>query len=194
VISCKVIFLDIDGVLATDDSDYIYFDKKCVEVLNSILEQVPAKIVVTSSWRLHFNLKGLRKMADRGGSYFLDENGDNKVSDEDDFYSSEEYFDLLKKADSPPYLDSSVIIGKTECLRKNPGLSETESWGRGYEIEQWLEYAKDKINVESYLVLDDDSFDLATHAHRMVVTDTPIGLVPSDVEKCLAILNTPIIN
>ena len=74
----KVIFLDIDGVLATD-SEFMMnrtkfrtkypeanelripypFNSDCVKIFNEILEQTDAKIVLSSDWRLHWNLEEL---------------------------------------------------------------------------------------------------------------------------------------
>jgi len=74
----KVIFLDIDGVLATDKqfmgnrnkfnqkNDWAKelrvpygFDKGCVKVFNEILEKTEAVIVLSSDWKLHWDLSQL---------------------------------------------------------------------------------------------------------------------------------------
>ena len=88
----KVIFLDNDGVICLDnnwggrtkkwneyrklnpDQDILGlapvevrfddFDKKAVKVLNQVLEETGAEIVVSSDWRLHANLEEL-------GEYYL---------------------------------------------------------------------------------------------------------------------------
>lgn len=71
----KVIFLDIDGVLATNkqymmnrkkfwdknsiakDTRIPYpFDPKCVKIFNEILDTTGADIVLSSDWKLHFSL------------------------------------------------------------------------------------------------------------------------------------------
>jgi hypothetical protein len=73
-----VIFLDIDGVLATDKQFFMNrqkyqrknpeaaelgapypFDPGCVERLNTILEQTGARIVISSDWRLHWGIADL---------------------------------------------------------------------------------------------------------------------------------------
>lgn len=59
----KSIFLDIDGVLATEESsrlgwheEFAYpFDIDCVAVLNEILKNTSAEIILTSNWRLCLN-------------------------------------------------------------------------------------------------------------------------------------------
>jgi hypothetical protein len=74
----KTIFLDIDGVLATDkefmgnrtkfrqkypDADRLRipypFNKRAVEVFNEILDATDAEIVLSSDWRLHWDLEEL---------------------------------------------------------------------------------------------------------------------------------------
>ena len=77
----KIIFLDIDGVLATD-REFIMnrtkfrkknpeamelnipypFNKGCVKIFNEILTETDAKIVLSSDWRLHWNLEQLDKI------------------------------------------------------------------------------------------------------------------------------------
>ena len=67
----KTIFLDIDGVLATprqfsspnisEELNCYPFDKKCVKVLNEILNKTNARIIITSDWKLHFDIEKLDK-------------------------------------------------------------------------------------------------------------------------------------
>lgn len=77
----KVIFLDIDGVLATHKEFWVCrpkyykkypeaeelkipypFNKGCVKVLNEILEKTDAEIVLSSDWRTHWTLDELDKI------------------------------------------------------------------------------------------------------------------------------------
>jgi hypothetical protein len=77
----SIIFLDIDGVLATnkqymmnrkkfqDKNDIAKelrirypFDPKCVKVFNEILDITGADIVLSSDWRVHFSLEDLDKI------------------------------------------------------------------------------------------------------------------------------------
>lgn len=72
----KIIFLDIDGILAlafgsmkTDNKwDAYPFDKKAVKVLNKILKETDAEIVLSSDWKHHYSLKQLTEI-------FLEFNG-----------------------------------------------------------------------------------------------------------------------
>lgn len=76
----KVIFLDIDGVLAVhqdDESDISFFLKgttypftpECVMVLNEILRLTNAEIVLTSSWRLFFNREEIQRIFEENGVF-----------------------------------------------------------------------------------------------------------------------------
>jgi hypothetical protein len=77
----KVIFLDIDGVISTykqysmnrtkfrkkygwaDELKVPYpFDKKCVDILNEIIDKTDCEIVLSSDWRRHWNLSDLDKI------------------------------------------------------------------------------------------------------------------------------------
>lgn len=62
----KTIFLDIDGVLVvSDNADEDYsenpppFDPECVKVLNQILSETNAIIVLSSTWKKVWDLKRL---------------------------------------------------------------------------------------------------------------------------------------
>lgn len=72
----KVIFLDIDGVLNhelwfknwikykkeninTIEKERRWFDPRCIELLNRLVRETNAKIVISSSWRLGSSLEDL---------------------------------------------------------------------------------------------------------------------------------------
>ena len=66
----KIIFLDLDGVIVVGwntSKQYLWgdqekFDQKCVNVLNDIIRQTDAEIVLSSDWRHHFTLEQLDQM------------------------------------------------------------------------------------------------------------------------------------
>lgn len=47
----RALFLDIDGVLNHGDTD-TYFETEKIEILNKILSETNASLVVTSTWRI----------------------------------------------------------------------------------------------------------------------------------------------
>lgn len=82
----KIIFLDIDGVLATDKEFMTNrtkfrtkypemnelkvpypWNKGAVEVFNEILDATDAEIVLSSDWKLHWNLDELKKIFEWNG-------------------------------------------------------------------------------------------------------------------------------
>ena len=81
-----IIFLDIDGVLATniqfqmnkerfhekhawaDELRVPYpFDPECVNILNEIIETTDAEIVLSSDWKLHWNILELHEIFHQNG-------------------------------------------------------------------------------------------------------------------------------
>ena len=77
----KTLFLDIDGVLATNKeynkNRHKFWNKfpefrelnvpypynpDCVRILNEILEETDADIVLSSDWKLHWNLEDMDKI------------------------------------------------------------------------------------------------------------------------------------
>ncbi|MEG1009216.1 MAG: HAD domain-containing protein [Clostridia bacterium] len=164
----KVIFLDIDGVLNTNDyisalytkhlyksnhdktafNDTLYrdkygylFDPRTVTHLESICYKTGAKIVISSTWRLS-GLKTMQNMF-----------RDRKIEAE--------------------------VIDITHCHVDRI---------RGKEIQQWL----DNNEIESYCILDDDSDMLQSQQNNFVLVDPEFGLTHELSEKCIKILDNEI--
>jgi hypothetical protein len=67
----KIIFLDIDGVMCTSScygkgknnkwGSYM-FDQKSVAILNFILQETGADIILSSDWRHHYTLQEMREI------------------------------------------------------------------------------------------------------------------------------------
>lgn len=67
----KILFLDIDGVMCTSSCygrgkdnkwDAYMFDIKCVAVLNFILQETGAEIILSSDWRHTYTLQEMREI------------------------------------------------------------------------------------------------------------------------------------
>ena len=78
----KIIFLDVDGVLnnqlwyrsqefrqgqSKEQYDLSQFDPRCVELLNSLIADTKAKIVVSSSWRIGRTVDELKDLFEKVG-------------------------------------------------------------------------------------------------------------------------------
>jgi hypothetical protein len=67
----RILFLDIDGVICTSACygvgkdnkwDAYMFDSKCVAVLNFILQETGAEIILSSDWRHQYTLQEMREI------------------------------------------------------------------------------------------------------------------------------------
>ena len=66
--------------------------------------------------------------------------------------------------------------------------SYSEHGIRGLEIKEWLDNHSD---IESFVILDDEDFDIAQYFPKnLVKTNTKIGLQKKDAEKRIAILSS----
>ena len=142
----KVIFLDIDGVLATDKEfmrNREKFWKKhptmeelkvpypwnedAVKVFNEILDETGAVIVLTSDWRLHWNLDELKGIFTWNG---------------------------VKK--HPIAVTGDIFIGTGNLEMTRAG--EIEEYIRAWDIKNYV--VIDDLNIGKYMKLtgDDDKF------------------------------------
>jgi len=124
----KVIFLDIDGVLATHKqyrtkksslyylSEYnVYpYDEKCVKILNEIIEETDAEIILSSDWSLYYTLEQMDDIFKHNG--------------------------LIKS----PY-----DMVKQLALK----MSTHNSTNRGYSIDEYIAYHPNEF--EHYVIIDD---------------------------------------
>ena len=162
----KVIFLDIDGVLNTQDwhgrmtkdtprDEFGWvFDPVAVENLGHVVKETGASIIISSSWKF-LGLAKLREMWKiRNLPGTILDITPNTVSDE-------------------------VLL--------NANLDEMElGVCRGNEIKEWL--SKHKGEVSNYVIIDDFDDLLPEQDDHVVLTDTLIGITEFDAEKAIAIL------
>lgn len=160
---CKIIFLDIDGVLNCSTSKSYCHDDICgvitgidsdkVKRLAKIVEATGAEIVLSSDWK----------------------HGWSK------YYTS-------RKPSHAKYLDNHLYKkGKLTIKDKTPS-THNGSWFRGNEILTYLRSHKD---VENYVILDDtffEDFSIKEISEHLVLTDYKVGLTDDDVEKAIRIL------
>lgn len=135
--------------------------------LKTILEHTGAKIVVTSTWRKGLTVNQLKELfcsgGDRWGCYVA----------------------------NPEPFDSSLIIGKTPSfsINQEEDKKNGKPFGRGSEISFWLDNARERnFEIDNYIVLDDDSYDIPPHMDRLVKTDSRKGIRKEDVKKAIDLL------
>lgn len=166
--SSRVLFLDIDGVLNSENwvrSEYTRrvkelgvrkpitdeCDPAAVALLNTLIERSHAKIVLSSAWRITHGLKSTMDYLVRVG-----------------------------------FKHKNAFIGKTpvDCPVIRNGVTR---WPRrGQEIAEYLHMHPE---ITSYCILDDDSDMLEEQQKHFVRTSFIRGLTEADVQKCLKAFN-----
>jgi hypothetical protein len=118
----KTIFLDIDGVLATnkqfsrnrekfkhnykwaEEYDVPYpYDEGCVKILNEIVESTGAQIVLSSDWKLHYNLGTMGKIFEANGIKT------NPVDTTEDFGYSGLLLEMWRASEIVSYIDKHDV-------------------------------------------------------------------------------------
>lgn len=177
-----VIFLDVDGVLNTDDSSRfpmvpvigypdMYFwtgdglprlDRKCVQAFNKFLKEATEKlgeepkIVMSSTWRYPYKM---------------------------DEISQEDWWEGMRA-----YMKQAGLHGTFVDYTPRK-LSST----RGYEIYMWLSrtiWRKDRIEVKGFVCLDDDEY-MAPVEGRTVKTNWLDGFTAEQVPEATRLLEEP---
>ena len=157
----KILFLDFDGVITTYDSKWCIDTKKLL-LVNDIVSQTDAKIVVTSSWKYYNN---------------------DVVSFKESIYN--------KKTDKCSPLCYKTIYENEAIFERFIDqiydITDNNGSWRGDEVERWINAHEDEI--ESYVILDDDSDFHEDQLFHFVQTDMFEGLTEREVKMCISVLN-----
>lgn len=170
----KLIFLDIDGVLNHElwfkerfnslkksHGDEKFFDPKSVGLLNFILSETDAKIVVSSSWRLGRSVDDLKEIFSKVG------------------------VDPSLIIDKTPMLSfQDLKINNQEYHYSVPRGCEIKAW-----MECNKNILGDKISKVRYIILDDDSDMLFWQRNNYLQVDSYCGLTYNLAHKAIQILN-----
>lgn len=165
----KIIFLDIDGVLATpeylkDGHWAISPDKQ--QILKHILEQTGAEIVLSSSWRTN-DLESTKTYMAKNGFLF---------SDKLIGITIKSYFCLKENMIDKIRIPRGVEIDQwlsTNILSDNFKTWNEKKLGRDY----------------NYVILDDEDDMLYSQRNNFVRTNYNTGLTLELANKCIEILN-----
>ena len=165
----KIIFLDIDGVLATPeylkDGQWALNPEK-QKLLGEILVQTDAKIVLSSSWR-YSTLKKTKEHMESEGFLFND-------------------------------LLIGVTIRAYQFLERGTGIHlsiprgvEIKQWiDTHIHSDNGKNWKRKKLGKDfTYVILDDESDMLLEHKDNFIHTKSNIGLTDDDVIGAVAILN-----
>lgn len=157
----KVIFLDIDGVLNSDEflknNESEVIDRANVRVLKNIIDKTGAVIVMSSAWRLWFDDNMMPK---DGYSQCL--------------YDIFGEFDIKLFGKTPDF--------STEEIRSKKTFSQVKA----KEIIAWL--SEHEI-IDKYVVLDDlDLRDEEVNAH-LIRTNGQVGITEEDAKRVIYMIN-----
>ncbi len=176
----KYLFLDIDGVLNSQDwfksdkfddlqekivrgkrpNDFFAFDPTAIELLTDIVTATDCEIVISSSWRKSRNIEQLQDLFREVGFCHPGK--------------------ITGKTDS----SYNWLLPKVHC----PSI-------RGLEIKVWLDLNVRKTEKGftnddfTYCILDDDTDMLYEQKNNFVNTNSQTGLTSNDVSKVIRILN-----
>lgn len=127
----KIIFLDIDGVL--NNGDFLYnqvqtqmtapkecIDRKAVMLLNQLIDETGAKVVISSSWRLFYTIEELRE--------YLSENGfEGEVIDyTEDLYTEPRGKEIKKWLDTHKVESFVILDDDGDMAEVAPYLIQTD--------------------------------------------------------------------
>jgi len=165
----KIIFLDIDGVLATPeylkDGQWALNPEK-QKLLGEILTQTDAKIVLSSSWRCA-TLEKTKEHMEKEGFLFNDK--------------------LI-----------GVTIRAYQWLERGTGIHlsiprgvEIKQWVDTHiHSDNGKNWERKKLGKDfTYVILDDDCDMLLEHKDNFIRTNSEIGLTNDDVMGAVGILN-----
>jgi hypothetical protein len=181
----KVLFLDIDGVLNSDNfftSKYhdrlllsrgehgVMHDPRACVLLGKIKKATNCKIVMSSSWRnfyfskrkdAKFLAKPLKKELKKNGIIIRD-----KIAYESDDEYTEKYLEWFSSENPEPF--------KVEKL-----------FDRGLQIECYL---KRHPEIKKFVIFDDSDVDLFLFGEHFIQTNPIVGLTEEDVKKAINLL------
>lgn len=165
----KIIFLDIDGVLATPeylkDGQWALNPEK-QKLLGEILAKTDAKIVLSSSWR-YSTLEKTKEHMESEGFLFNDK--------------------LI-----------GVTIRAYQYLKRETGIHlsiprgvEIKQWiDTHIHSDNGRNWERKKLGKDfTYVILDDDYDMLLEHKDNFIRTNSEIGLTDDDVMGAVVILN-----
>jgi hypothetical protein len=159
----NLIFLDIDGVLATEEDSWIPphelyaypFNPNCVRIFNAILKETNVKIVLSSDWRLIY---------------------------QNDLVVLDEIFKYNSVVQSPIDVTPNFI---REASNEVGGYIRMFNKNREKEITAYIE--RNYNEIDKFVILDDA--DLKIHPNNFVKCNITEGLKEEGIkEKIIAIL------
>lgn len=182
----KIIFLDIDGVLAIPNNDgglwRLNLEKQLL--LGEILEKTDAKIVLSSSWRKNDIKDTILHMIDQGFKYHDKIIGITIRAYQYINKGGKIHLSIPRGVEIKQYIDTHLKYpwcAYPERKEEFEILYEDGSFKRMKSQDLGKDY--------QYVIIDDDSDMLLEHKDRFIQTDSEIGFTKEHVNKAIEILN-----
>lgn len=175
----KVLFLDIDGVLNSEN----WFGYRLYCIKNNMFNEV-INFVNTNDERIKYKLSMIDDRAIANLNRIIEETG-CKVVLSSSWRSCVEVENTLTE-----YL-LKLKGFKYELYDVTPRLWFNDfSIRRGEEIQLWMDKESEKNEIESFVILDDDYSDiLPEQMNNFIHIDGQVGLIDKDVFAAIEILN-----
>lgn len=174
----KVLFLDIDGVLNSDN----WFGYRLYCIKNNMYDRV-LNFIDTNDENTEHKLTMIDDRAIANLNRIVEETG-CKVVLSSSWRSSQESENVFTQ-----YI-LKLKGFKYELYDVTPRLWHKEfGTQRGEEIHSWINKESEKNEIESYVILDDDSDMLPEQMNNFIHVDSNIGLTDKDVFTAIKILN-----
>ena len=175
----KVLFLDIDGVLNSEN----WFGYRLYCIKNNMFNEV-INFVNTNDERIKYKLSMIDDRAIANLNRIIEETG-CKVVLSSSWRSCVEAENTLTE-----YL-LKLKGFKYELYDVTPRLWFNDfSIRRGEEIKLWMDKESEKNEIESFVILDDDYSDiLPEQMNNFIHVDGQVGLTDRDVFTAIEILN-----
>lgn len=173
----KAIFLDVDGVLTNSgyrNPETKNIDPEKIELINEIVKQTGAVIVLTSTWKDGYN---------------------KDTGEKDDYYKVLEHLMLEHGLQIYDITDKIPALTR-ESMYVSISLNDLEfvhcvhGTGRGAEVDKWI----NDHHPDSYVILDDEDHGWKEYGYEDAWVQTSWydpngGLGKNDVKKAIVILN-----
>ena len=175
----KVLFLDIDGVLNSEN----WFGYRLYCIKNNMFNEV-INFVNTNDERIKYKLSMIDDRAIANLNRIIEETGCKVVL-------SSSWRSCIEAENTLTEYLLKLKGFKYEFYDVTPRLWFNDfSIRRGEEIKFWLDKESEKNEIESFVILDDDYSDiLPEQMNNFIQIDGQVGLTDRDVFTAIEILN-----
>lgn len=175
----KVLFLDIDGVL--NSQNWFGYMQYCIR--NNMYNRVMNFVDVPNEY-IEYKLTMLDDRAITNLNRIVDETGCKVVL-------SSSWRCLWNPNENERTIEALKLKGfKYDFYGLTPRIPQKDfGQERGIEIQTWIDKELEKNEIESYVILDDDNDMLPEQMNNFILVNNQYGLSDIDVFKAIKILN-----